>query len=174
MILAYLEIESPVGPLRLVASASSLVAILWKDERFGRVRLEPMGPHEDPPHAPHALVLRAAARQLEEYFSGERREFTVPLDPIGTDFQKRVWRELSRIPYARTASYGEIARAVGSPGAARAVGAANGRNPLSIIVPCHRAIGSDGKMVGFAAGLPAKRTLLALEARNGDRRPQAT
>lgn len=150
-------IESPVGPLRLVASDAGLVAIIWHDDRPGRVRL---GDLEEAPDHP---VLRHAERELGEYFAGERTSFSVPLDMVGTDFQKAVWNALLTIPFGETRSYGEIARQVGRPTAFRAVGAANGQNPLSIIAPCHRVIGSDGSLTGFGGGLPAKQYLLGLE-----------
>lgn len=106
----------------------------------------------------------AAARQIEEYFARKRRAFQLPLAPEGTPFQQRVWRELQRVPYGKTTSYGEIARRLGDPGASRAVGAANGANPIPIIIPCHRAVGADGGLTGFAGGLEVKAKLLALEA----------
>lgn len=106
-------------------------------------------------------------RQLKEYFAGRLKKFTLSLAPEGTSFQLEVWKALSTIPYGRTVSYGDIAKAVGKPAAARAVGAANGQNPLSIVVPCHRVIGSDGKLVGYGGGLKIKETLLALEQNDG-------
>lgn len=151
--------SSPVGMLTLVASDTGLVAILWEHDRPGRVRL---GPSVDLPCHP---ILIEARRQLDAYFGGSRAAFTVPLDLRGTDFQKSVWTALLTIPHGETRSYGEIARAIGRPGAARAVGAANGRNPISIIAPCHRVIGGSGGLTGFAGGLEAKRLLLDLEAR---------
>ena len=110
-----------------------------------------------------AAALDVAAAQLREYFAGERATFDLPLNPDGNAFERRVWAELARIPYGDTASYAEIARRIGRPGAARAVGRANARNPIAIVVPCHRVIGSDGSLTGYAGGLDAKRTLLALE-----------
>jgi methylated-DNA-[protein]-cysteine S-methyltransferase len=110
-------------------------------------------------------VLARAATQLAEYFAGARRVFDVPLAPRGTDFQQGVWRELARIPYGETRSYGELARVLGRPSASRAVGAANGKNPISILVPCHRVIAGSGALTGYAGGLDAKRWLLAHEAR---------
>ena len=110
-----------------------------------------------------AAALDAAADQLREYFAGERATFDLPLNPDGNAFERRVWAELARIPYGDTASYAEIARRIGRPGAARAVGRANARNPIAIVVPCHRVIGSDGSLTGYAGGLDAKRALLALE-----------
>jgi methylated-DNA-[protein]-cysteine S-methyltransferase len=150
-------IDSPVGPLKLVASDQGLAAILWKDDSPGRVRLGTIV--EDPSHP----ILREAQRQLGEYFAGERQEFSLQLDFAGTDFQRRVWEALLTIPYGETRSYGEIAQQIGSPEAVRAVGAANGRNPISIITPCHRVIGANGKLTGFAGGLETKAQLLAME-----------
>lgn len=158
MTLVHTIVDSPVGPLRLVASDAGLVAILWPNERPGRV---PLGPAVE--DAAHPVLVRAAA-QIAEYFAGKRRVFDVPLDFRGTDFQRSVWQALLAIPYGETRSYAEIARQIGRPGASRAVGAANGRNPLSIIAPCHRVIGTNGTLTGFAGGLEAKRMLLDLEA----------
>lgn len=148
---------SPVGELTLVASDAGLVAVLWENDRPDRV---PLGPTEDADHP----VLAAARTQLREYFADRRRTFDLPLDFRGTEFQRRVWAELLRIPFGETRSYGEIARILGSPGASRAVGAANGRNPISIIAPCHRVIGKSGSLTGFAGGIEAKAWLLAMEA----------
>jgi methylated-DNA-[protein]-cysteine S-methyltransferase len=150
-------IASPVGRLTLVASDAGLAAVLWENDSPRRVPLIVTG--EDPKHP----VLREAERQLKEYFAGKRTSFELPLDFHGTDFQKRVWRALLKIPFGQTRSYAQIARAVGKPTAMRAVGAANGRNPISIIAPCHRVIGKDGTLTGFAGGLKAKAHLLALE-----------
>ncbi|OBZ96882.1 cysteine methyltransferase [Pararhizobium polonicum] len=153
----YKIIASPVGQLKLVASGKGLAAILWDRDDPKRVRLGPLDP--DPAHP----VLLQAEQQLGEYFAGRRTGFSIDLDMAGTDFQKRVWNALLTIPFGETRSYADIARQIGSPKAFRAMGAANGRNPISIIVPCHRAIGSDGTLHGFAGGLDAKRYLLALE-----------
>ena len=112
---------------------------------------------------PHHPLLNEAAQQLRNYFAGDLREFNLPLDPQGTDFQRRVWRELTAIPYGATRSYMQIANAIGAPKAVRAVGAANGANPIAIVVPCHRVIGASGKLVGYGGGLPLKQRLLALE-----------
>jgi len=150
---------SPVGRLTLVASDSGLAAVLWENDAPKRVPLTIAG--EDASHP----VLRETERQLKEYFAGTRTTFDLPLDFQGTDFQKRVWAALLAIPFGETRSYGEIARALGKPSAMRAVGAANGRNPISIIAPCHRVIGAGGQLTGFAGGLEAKAHLLALEAR---------
>lgn len=150
---------SPVGDLTLVASDDGLAAILWEDDRPGRVPLGAMTERPDHP------VLAETHRQLAEYFAGDRTCFDLPLDVRGTDFQKSVWAALLAIPCGETRSYADIARAVGRPGAVRAVGAANGRNPISIVAPCHRVIGSDGSLTGFAGGLAGKRYLLDLERR---------
>lgn len=153
--------KTPVGTLKLVATDLGLAAILWENDKPNRVRLTPQV--EDTNHP----VLRETESQLQEYFAGKRKEFTMKLDPAGTDFQRSVWNALSEIPYGETRSYGDLAKRIGNPGAMRAVGAANGRNPISIIVPCHRAIGASGTLTGFAGGLEIKEFLLTLE--NGDR-----
>jgi len=150
-------IPSPVGDLTLVASDAGLAAVLWENDSPRRVPLAITG--EDPKHP----VLREAERQLKDYFAGKRTSFDLPLDFHGTEFQKRVWKALLKIPFGETRSYGQIARALGKPTAMRAVGAANGKNPISIIAPCHRVIGKDGQLTGFAGGLKAKAHLLALE-----------
>jgi methylated-DNA-[protein]-cysteine S-methyltransferase len=150
-------IASPVGELTLAAGDEGLVAILWENDRPGRVVL---GETVDAPDHP---VLVETERQLGEYFAGGRRAFDVPLDFRGPEFQKSVWRILLTIPFGETRTYGQIAQAVGRPAASRAVGAANGRNPISIIAPCHRVVGADGSLTGFAGGLDAKRFLLGLE-----------
>ena len=149
---------SPVGTLTLVASDKGLAAILWENDKPGRVRLNIVS--QDRKHP----VLLETERQLKEYFAGTRKAFKLPLDFVGTDFQKKVWKALLAIPFGETRSYAQIARQVGKPTAVRAVGAANGRNPISIIAPCHRVIGTNGKLTGFAGGLDAKARLLALEA----------
>ena len=150
-------IWSPVGELTLVADDRGLAAILWENDSPDRVRLGALTEKAGHP------VLVETERQLAEYFAGERRAFDVPLSFAGTDFQKRVWAALLAIPFGETRSYGEIADQLGNPGASRAVGAANGRNPISIIAPCHRVVGSNGKLTGFAGGLEAKAYLLDLE-----------
>jgi methylated-DNA-[protein]-cysteine S-methyltransferase len=159
MNLFYTEMKSPVGKLKLVASSKALVAVLWEQERPNRVKLGIM--NLDPQHP----ILLEAERQLSEYFAGERIRFELPLHLDGTEFQKKVWQALREIPFGKTKSYLELARAVGSPEACRAVGAANGKNRLSIVVPCHRVVGADGALTGFAGGLETKAALLALEAR---------
>jgi methylated-DNA-[protein]-cysteine S-methyltransferase len=149
--------KSPVGVLKLVASDKGLAAILWENDDPNRVRLGPL--EEDQIHP----VLRETERQLHDYFAGKLKKFTLPLDFAGTEFQKQVWRSLLTIPFGQTRTYGQMAQQIGRPKAVRAVGAANGKNPISIIAPCHRVIGSDGKLTGFAGGLEAKATLLGLE-----------
>ena len=157
MSLAYKIIASPVGKLTLVASDQGLVAILWENDSPRRVRLSEMVAEEQHP------VLVEVERQLGEYFAGTRKTFSVALDMRGTRFQRDVWEALLAIPFGETRSYGQLARQLGNPRATRAVGAANGRNPISIIVPCHRVIGSSGKLTGFAGGLDTKARLLDLE-----------
>jgi methylated-DNA-[protein]-cysteine S-methyltransferase len=157
MTYAFTHCPTAVGRLKLVASDKGLVAILWEGDDPDRVRLGVMA--EDPGHP----VLVETERQLAQYFAGERRSFDLPLDFQGTDFQKSVWAELLTIPFGETRSYAEIAEAIGKPSACRAVGAANGRNPISIVAPCHRVIGANGALTGFAGGLEAKAHLLGLE-----------
>lgn len=157
---------TPVGELTLVAGVRGLRAVMWPNERPDRVPLadgilERRDAAAD--DGPAVAILERAVRQLREYFDGERREFDLPLDPVGTEFQQRVWQVLRTIPYGRTISYGEQADRLGDRNKSRAVGAANGRNPISIIVPCHRVIGSTGKLTGFAAGVDAKAWLLQHE-----------
>ena len=154
---SYKLFDSPVGELKLVASEKRLVAILWPDDNPARVRLNSLIADTENP------ILLEAERQLRAYFAGNLKEFTLPLDPHGTAFQKRVWDALLTIPLGETRSYAQIARQIGTPTAYRAVGAANGRNPLSIVAPCHRVIGTNGALTGFAGGLATKQKLLALE-----------
>lgn len=162
----HLILDSPVGKLTLVASDTALLALLWEQDRPGRVVLE-YGPEVNPDQPEHD-VLAAASLQLTEYFAGQRKVFDLPLDPQGTPFQQQVWQGLLTIPYGETLSYGALAARIGAvPGASRAVGAANGRNPISIVIPCHRVIGSSGKLTGFAGGLKNKAHLLNLESRQG-------
>lgn len=157
MSLAYKMMESPVGKLKLVASDKGLVAILWENDRPSRVRLDELIANE------HHPILVETERQLGEYFAGKRKAFSIALDMKGTRFQKDVWEALRAIPFGETRSYGQLAKQLGNPRATRAVGAANGRNPVSIIVPCHRVIGASGKLTGFAGGLDTKAHLLSLE-----------
>jgi methylated-DNA-[protein]-cysteine S-methyltransferase len=149
------RIDSPVGALLLAGDAIALTKVYFQS-----------APHPRQP-APEwrrdAAPFAAAVRELEEYFAGERRTFSVPLAPRGTRFQLSVWQALRAIPYGETLSYGDLARRLGCPAGARAVGLANGANPLPIIVPCHRVIGTDGSLTGFGGGLAIKRALLALE-----------
>ena len=154
----YKTTETPVGRLKLIASARGLAAILWGNDDPARVRLSPLAEDEN-----HPLLLETE-RQLHEYFAGTLERFSLEFDPVGTDFQKEVWQALSTIPFGETRSYGDIARQIGRPAAVRAVGAANGRNPISIVVPCHRVIGANGKLTGFAGGLEIKSVLLQLES----------
>lgn len=167
MSLYRLILPSPVGDLTLVAGDMGLVAVLWPDDDPRRVRLGEQGDGCDHP------VLREAAAQLEAYFAGERRSFDLPLDMRGTAFQQAVWRALLTIPFGETRSYGEIARMIGQPTASRAVGAANGRNPLSIVAPCHRVVGGNGALTGFAGGVETKRWLLDFERGGGSANPAA-
>lgn len=155
---AHLQLSTPVGKLTLIASEQALLAILWERERFNRVVCEPGAA------CPHHPLLLAASEQLLAYFRKERQIFDLPLAPQGTPFQQQVWQALLSIPYGQTRSYGELAAQLGRPGAARAVGAANGKNPLSIVIPCHRVIGSRGHLTGFGGGLDVKARLLALES----------
>jgi methylated-DNA-[protein]-cysteine S-methyltransferase len=157
MSLVYKVIHSPVGELKLVASDKGLVAILWENDSPRRVRLSELIANEKHP------VLVETERQLDEYFAGKRKAFSVALDMRGTRFQQDVWAALLAIPFGETRSYGQLAKQLGNPRASRAVGAANGKNPVSIIVPCHRVIGSSGKLTGFAGGLDTKAHLLNLE-----------
>lgn len=150
-------LATPIGQLTLVASARGLAAVLWEKERPGRVPLPAWRSDDD------SFVLREAGRQLTEYFEGRRQVFDVPLDVQGTPFQLDVWEALRAIPYGETQSYRDVAARIGRPRAVRAVGAANGRNPVSIITPCHRVIGANGALTGFAAGLDVKARLLELE-----------
>lgn len=154
-----LHMTTPLGPLLLEAEEDVLVAVRF-DAGPGAAGATMHGGDSDPP-----AVLRAARDQLADYFAGRRAGFALPLRPRGTAFQRRVWQALADVPFGRTASYGELAERLGLPAShARAVGAAIGRNPLLVVVPCHRAIGRDGSLTGYAGGLPRKRALLALEA----------
>ena len=153
----YKCVPTPVGRLTLVATDEGLAAILWEHDRPRRVQLNIVG--EDNRHP----VLVETERQLGEYFAGRRKQFELRLDPSGTPFQRTVWRALMTIPFGETRSYAQIAKQIGHPGAARAVGAANARNPLSIVAPCHRVVGSRGALTGFAGGLDVKAHLLVLE-----------
>ena len=155
----YTITPSSVGALTLVASDNGLAGILWAHENAARVpHLREMSKEKNHP------LLEETKRQLGEYFAKTRHRFDLPLDFIGSHFYRKVWAALLTIPYGQTRTYGEIARQVGTPAAARAVGAAIGRNPISIIAPCHRVIGANGRLTGFAGGLEMKALLLELEA----------
>jgi methylated-DNA-[protein]-cysteine S-methyltransferase len=155
-------IGTPVGTLRLVASGAGLAAVLWRDDfakHLGRNAVVDDGDHP---------LLEETERQLREYFARTRTKFDLPFDLVGTEFQRSVWSALLTIPYGETRTYAQIARQVGNPDAVRAVGAANGRNPISIIAPCHRVIGASGALTGFGGGLDNKAFLLALESPQAD------
>jgi methylated-DNA-[protein]-cysteine S-methyltransferase len=157
MRLAYAYLESPIGTLLLAGDASGLQQILFSTD--GR----PARPDPEWQEDPSALT--EPVRQLNAYFAGQLEQFALALLPQGTPFQQTVWSELQKIPYGETISYGELARRIGNPKASRAVGLANGSNPISIVIPCHRVIGSNGKLTGYGGGLPIKEKLLALEKR---------
>ncbi len=157
-------VDSPIGGLKLVARDGKLAGILWEKERPGRVKLDPMTESNDDP------TLLKIESQLREYFRGERSAFELELDFAGTEFQKRVWNELVGIPFGETRTYRQLATELGNSKATRAVGAANGRNPIAIVAPCHRVIGSAGDLRGFAGGLAAKEQLLKLESGAGPAR----
>ena len=153
--LAHRAFASPIGELRLVATAGALVGVFHPTStRVPPLDARPTGDHP---------VLDQAERELAEYFRGDRERFEVPLSPRGTAFQHAVWDALSAVPFGETCAYGDLARRIGRPSAVRAVGAANGANPLSVVVPCHRVVGADGTLTGYAGGLPAKRWLLQHE-----------
>jgi len=156
MNITYTTIDSPIGPLLLAASDDGLRTIEFDAARH------PVKREADWIDGDHPLLQRAR-QQLGEYFAGKRRSFDLPLDPRGTEFQRMTWQALTTIPYGETISYAELASRVQRPKAMRAVGSANGRNPLPIVVPCHRVIGADGSLTGFGGGLPTKQFLLELE-----------
>jgi methylated-DNA-[protein]-cysteine S-methyltransferase len=158
----YKFVPTVLGKFKLIASDKGLAAILWENDKPARVRLGTLT--EDKNHP----ILQQAERELVEYLAGKRKVFSLKLDPDGTPFQNEVWRALKAIPFGETCSYGAIAKQIGNVKAVRAVGAAIGRNPLSVMVPCHRVIGASGDLTGFAGGLEAKKFLLALEGgKNG-------
>lgn len=150
--------ESPLGQILLVATDRALCGVHFVGEKY-YPRISASWREN-----PEVLPIRAAAGQLQEYFAGARRQFDVFIEPEGTKFQRDVWKALLRVPYGTTATYGEIARQLGKPQACRAVGSANSRNPISIIIPCHRVIGADRSLTGYAGGIERKRSLLALES----------
>ncbi|UOY03781.1 methylated-DNA--[protein]-cysteine S-methyltransferase [Blastococcus sp. PRF04-17] len=150
-------VPSPIGPLTVVREDGALVRLLLNPPT--EAERENLGARSE-------KGFEDVVRQLDEYFAGGRTAFDLPLRPAGTGFELAVWEQLTRIPYGRTRTYGAVAKAVGEPGGAQAVGAASGRNPLAIVVPCHRVVGADGTLVGFGGGLPRKRFLLDLEQRD--------
>ena len=154
---SFTQIESPLGPLLLAADETGLHSIGFVNGRHSA--------HPDPAWHEDPKPLRETIRQLRAYFAGDLETFDLPLEPKGTTFQLAVWRKLCDIPFGETISYGELARRLGNPNASRAVGLANGANPIPIIIPCHRVIGSNGKLTGYGGGLPIKEKLLALERR---------
>lgn len=155
MSIVFAEMKSPIGPLLLVCSKAGLREIQFVN---GRRMVRP-----NPEWREDEAELREVIGQLRAYFAGELENFELPLSPEGTQFQQKVWAELRNIPYGETISYGELARRIGNPNASRAVGLANGSNPIPIIIPCHRVIGANGKLTGYGGGLPIKEKLLALE-----------
>lgn len=168
--IAELVIDSPIGPLLLVADDRALCAVYFPNHPDGAVLREAPAPAAAAARASQATpaaqqILRDTARQLGEYFAGTRRDFELPLETGGTEFQQQVWRALCSIPFAITWSYGQLATSVGNRNASRAVGAANGKNPIPIIVPCHRVIGANGSLTGFGGGEATKRWLLDHEAK---------
>jgi methylated-DNA-[protein]-cysteine S-methyltransferase len=155
--LAYDEYRSPQGTLLITATPKGLAGVYFKGQKHFPKRREWQRDARHP-------VLRRAKRELAEYFAGRRTRFSVALDPQGTDFQRSVWKQIARVGFGKTLTYGELARRAGHPGSARAAGAATGRNPLGIIVPCHRIMGANGSLTGYAGGLARKRALLRLES----------
>jgi methylated-DNA-[protein]-cysteine S-methyltransferase len=160
----HVMIDSPIGPLTLVATDGMLTGLYLDGPRSGGAGHEPGAEVLGAPGDPAGEPFSAAAAQLAAYFAGRLTEFTLPLAPAGTQFQRRVWAGLREIPYGETWSYGQLASKIGNPTAARAVGLANGRNPIAVVIPCHRVIGSDGSLTGYGGGLDRKRYLLNLEA----------
>lgn len=154
----YTYLETPIGTLLIAGDEKAVHRIDFPKD--GKARL----PEQDWSESSRGPVAQAV-KQLREYFAGKRADFDLPLAPEGTEFQRTVWRNLQDIPYGETISYGELAKRVGNPKASRAVGAANGQNPIPIVIPCHRVIGANGKLTGFGGGLPTKEALLALETR---------
>jgi methylated-DNA-[protein]-cysteine S-methyltransferase len=157
---SYHIISSPIGQLTLVANADALVALMYENDRLESHYLAQSEPNKKHP------VLLQTEKQLKEYFKGKRKAFDLPLRMLGTDFQQQAWRALTKIPFGKTRSYQEQAVSMGSPNAVRAVGSANSKNPMSIIVPCHRVIGKNGKLTGYAGGLTIKSFLLEHEMRH--------
>ena len=160
----HVVIASPIGDLTVVAEDGAITHLLMDAAKYRPEDPQVLGELGDPTAEPFA----STARQLEAYFAGTLRRFTLPLAPRGDDFHQRVWALLREIPYGETRSYGDLARALGDRNLAQAVGTANGRNPIAVVVPCHRVIGADGSLVGYAGGLGRKRFLLALEEPSAD------
>ncbi|AIL12781.1 hypothetical protein IM40_03390 [Candidatus Paracaedimonas acanthamoebae] len=160
MTYVYKTMNSPVGILKLISSDKGLAGILWENDSPQRTPFTSMTEDKN-----HPLLLETE-QQLRDYFTGKLKEFSLKLDFIGTEFQKKVWQALLTIPFGETRSYAQIAKQIGNPKAVRAVGAANGKNPISIIAPCHRVIGSNGELTGFAGGLETKAFLLKIENPN--------
>jgi methylated-DNA-[protein]-cysteine S-methyltransferase len=154
----YTTLETAVANILLVSDGTSLTGVYLSDQQHAPL-IQANWQHDDA-----AIPFAETKRQLQEYFEGKRIRFDLPMSAAGTDFQKRVWQELQAIPFGATISYGELARRIGDPNASRAVGLANGRNPLSIVVPCHRVVGAKGKLTGYAGGLERKQWLLQFEA----------
>lgn len=153
----YARYESPLGTVIAIADPHGIISIDFVDAKYAkRIERDWIEDADDP-------TLRECFGQLREYFAGTRHEFDLPLSPHGTPFQERVWQEIARVPYGETISYGELARRAGAPGQARAAGAATGRNPVGVVIPCHRIVGSDGSLTGYAGGLGRKQRLLELE-----------
>ena len=153
----YTSIESPLGPLLIISDGESVTGVYMDGHKDGAaIEMDWVRNDESAP-------LAEAARQLDAYFAGTLTQFDLPLSPAGTEFQRKVWRELQEIGYGETVSYGEVARRIGSPNASRAVGLANGSNPISIVVPCHRVIGANGKLTGYGGGIARKAALLDFE-----------
>lgn len=156
----YDTFDSPQGEMLLVATKDGLSGLYFKGQKYFPKKTLAWQ------RAPNHASLKRAKRELAQYFAGKRKRFAVRLAPEGTPFQRAVWKEISKVAFGKTSTYGELARRAGHAGSARAAGAATGRNPLSVVVPCHRIVGSDGSLTGYAGGLQRKRGLLALEALN--------
>lgn len=150
---AYMVVKTPVDDLMLVADDSALIGVYFS----------PFTPADDWKRDPSHPILQEAAQQLHDYFAGKRNKFTIPLRLEGTDFQKKIWKEIARIPHGKTISYSDLAKRAGNPEAVRAAGTSTGRNPIAIVIPCHRVVGKNGAMCGFGGGLPRKKFLLNLE-----------
>ncbi len=162
----YTTLKTPIKPLLIISSEKGLVKIMFIDTK-GNLPLRSLEKeYSGIPFTESKLKNKSVSNQLNEYFSGTRKKFTLPLDIRGTSFQKQVWRTVIQVPYGQTCSYGEIARKIGNAGAARAVGMANHNNPIPIVIPCHRVIGANGSLTGYTAGIPIKEKLLNFEKEN--------